>query len=272
MMINRSAGLIALALILLSLPVLMGDIIVAFELTLGPATPENLMLLRSVDLGLNTVLVGWAIGRYAAIPTVMPDLIDQNVTHDFLTGLGNRKAVDKMLAVTTAKACKNNEWLSIVLADMDLFRQFNKQFGNNSGDRCLVQVASILGEHIGQQDHYLGRYGGEKFAIILPYANPRQAVLSAEKLRTAVAEADIVLEDSSLQKVTLTFGVASIRTDRDMDPVELIELAQQRLLSAKKAGRNQVQSVQISDSQPPVPRISRLIERDDSHAPLMAAR
>lgn len=272
MMINRSAGLISLALILLSLPIAMGGTIVAVELPLGPATPENLMLLRAVDLGLNTALVGWAILRYASIPTVMPDLIGQNVTHDFLTGLGNRRAVDKMLEVTTASACKNGDWLSIVLADMDLFRQFNKQFGNNSGDRCLVQIASILGANIGQQDHYLGRYGGEKFAIILPHANPRQAVISAERLRTAVAEADIVLENSSLQKVTLSFGVASIRTDRDMDPTELVELAQQRLLSAKKAGRNQVQSVQISDSQPAVPSISPLLELERGQVPLMAAR
>lgn len=271
MMINRRAGLIALALILLCLPMVMGGSGVTFEVGLGPATPENLILLRGLDLGLNTALVGWAVWRYASIPTVMPDLIDQNVTHDFLTGLGNRRAVDRTLASATATACENSGWLSIVLADVDKFKQFNSKFGNHSGDRALVQLASILGANIDQSDHYLGRYGGEEFALILPDANPTQAVIQAERIRSAVEDADIVLENSSLQKVTVTLGVASIRTDRDIKPAELVELAAQKLLSGKKAGRNQVQSVHIQDSQPVQLNVSRNHQLDNNQ-PLLAAQ
>lgn len=271
MMINRSAGLITLALILLSLPMVMGGSAVTFDVELGPATPENLMLLRALDLGINTALVGWAIWRYASIPTVMPDLIDQNVTHDFLTGLGNRKAVDRTLVDASAKASEHCGWLSIVLADVDQFKQFNNSFGNHSGDRALVQLASIMGENVDQSDHYLGRYGGEEFALILPDASPREAVIQAEKIRFAVEDANIVMENSSLQKITMTLGVASIRTDRNIDPKELIELAVQKLKSGKKAGRNQVQSVHIQDSQPVQRSVSRSLQLDNSQ-PMLAAQ
>ncbi len=172
MMINRSAGLIALVLILISLPSVLGGGFEVLQNPLGPATPENLILLRAVDLVLNIVLVGWAIWRYAAIPTVMPNLIDQNITHDFLTGLGNRRAVDKTLAIETAKACENSEWLSVVLADVDEFKGFNKRFGRDSGDRALVQVASILGANIDPTDHCVGRYGGEDLPSSCPPQTP----------------------------------------------------------------------------------------------------
>ncbi|MFK8046996.1 MAG: GGDEF domain-containing protein [Halioglobus sp.] len=257
MMINRSAGLIAIALILLSLPMAMGGTTTTLDIGLGPATPENLMLLRILDLGLNTALVGWAIWRYASIPTVMPDLIGQNVTHDFLTGLGNRKAIDRALSNATNKASENSAWLSVILADVDEFRNFNKNFGNHSGDRALVQIASILADNVDQSDHYLGRFGGEEFALILPDVNPREAATQAETIRSAVEDADIIMEDSSVQKVTVTLGVSSIRTDRSINPEELIELATQKLLSGKKAGCNQVQSVHIQDSKPEQLNLSR---------------
>ncbi len=93
----------------------------------------------------------------------------------------------------------------------------------------------------------------------------------AQSMRTAVENADIVLENSSRQKMTLTLGVASIQTDRNIDPAELIELANKKLISAKKAGRNQVLSVQIQDSQPTIQRISAAAERD-TRQPLLAAR
>lgn len=196
----------------------------------------------------------------------MPNLIDQNVTHDFLTGLGNRRAVERTLAVETAKASENSEWLSVVMADVDEFKEFNKRFGKDSGDRALVQVASILGTNIDATDHCVGRYGDEEFAIILPAANPQQAMAHAQRIRTAVENADIVLENSSRQKMTLPLGVASIQTDRDIDPAELVELANQKLLCAKKAGGNQILSAQIQDSQPTIQKISPAVNLDNSQS------
>jgi len=272
MMINRSAGLIALALILASLPILMSGTPLTFAVSLGPATPENLMLLRGLDLVINTSLLGWALWRYASIPTAMPDLVDQHVTHDFLTGLGNRRAVDKALADATILASDNSEWLSIILLDVDEFAHFKQRFGEHSGDRCLVQIASILEASSAQPRRYLGRYRDQEFALILPGTDPRQAVACAEHLRETVSGSDIVLENSSLQKVTITLGAASIRTDRQINPIELINMARQRLQSAKKAGGNQVQSAQLRDSKPSEPIIVATRERVEHPRTLVAAR
>ena len=139
-------------------------------------------------------------------------------------------------------------WLSVIIVDIDHFRRFNAKHGHEEGDRLIVQVASILGAMVIRSDDLVGRYGGQKFAIILPDANPKQASMLAESMRLAIANANIVLKSDRLNKTTISLGVCSSHSADLVTPDEIIKIAEQQMLKAKKAGRNQVQAAVLQDS------------------------
>lgn len=111
-----------------------------------------------------------------------------------------------------------------------------------------MQVATILGAMVIRSDDLVGRYGGQKFAIILPDANPKQASMLAESMRLAVADAKIVLKNDTLNKTTITLGVASSHMTDLVTPDELTKVAEQQMLKAKKAGRNLVRTAVLQDN------------------------
>ncbi|WP_419757777.1 diguanylate cyclase [Acidisoma sp.] len=149
---------------------------------------------------------------------------------DVLTSIANRRAFNERLAAEEKTARRTNEPLSLLLIDIDHFKQFNDRHGHLAGDAALVQVARILNGNNRSSD-LLARYGGEEFGLILPRARVQAAAAVAQRLRLAV-EADDTME----QHVTLSIGVAAYVPFRGTHG--LIADADRALYAAKDAGRN----------------------------------
>jgi diguanylate cyclase (GGDEF)-like protein len=213
-----------------------------------PLQSGYLTLLRSFDLSLTFACVGWAGWQCGIHEDTSTEPSSQHPARDSLTGLCNRAAIDKRLLSQCLEVMEARSWLNVIIADIDHFRRFNTKHGHEEGDRLLVQVASVLGAMVIRSDDLLGRYGDQKFAIILPDATPKQASMLAERLRLAVADAKFVLKNGTLNTATITLGVASSHITDRIAPDELTKVAKQQMLKAKKAGRNQVLSTVLRDN------------------------
>lgn len=165
--------------------------------------------------------------------------IQAEAMKDPLTGIANRSVFDKSLQRHMSEAGKANEPLSLVLADIDHFKNFNDQWGHQTGDQVLRLVAEVMLANVKGQD-ILARYGGEEFAIILPNTTLKNAHTLADRIRRAVQSRHLKKRRTSedLGVVTMSMGVAQ---HRKADTVEtFIDRADQSLYAAKADGRNKV--------------------------------
>jgi diguanylate cyclase (GGDEF)-like protein len=161
-------------------------------------------------------------------------LAELRAASDALTGLPNRRAADETLKRMTAHAGRLLSPLSAVLLDLDHFKQVNDVHGHEQGDKALAAVAQILGSLLRASD-FAARYGGEEFLILLPDTDRALAADVAEKLRAAIAGAEI----SNIGSLTASFGVAALPDDAG-ESEQLIRKADRALYTAKAAGRNRV--------------------------------
>ena len=158
---------------------------------------------------------------------------------DFLTGIGNRKSFDTALEETICSAREHKSTFSILLADVDHFKNINDTYGHLVGDKVLRFVASVLKRHVKGRDT-VARYGGEEFAVILPDTEVGGAHAVAEQIRRGVSNGKIrhVSTEQILGNVTISVGVAQFEpTDLQND---LIQRADRALYQAKEGGRNRV--------------------------------
>jgi len=158
---------------------------------------------------------------------------------DALTGLANRKLFDNALVKAIAEAKEKNEPLSLLMADVDHFKQFNDKFGHQTGDQVLRLVAQSIKQNVKGQDT-AARYGGEEFVVALPKTVLRSAITVGDQIRRAVMAKELMKRSSGerLGRVTLSVGVALLRAADT--PQSLIERADQCLYAAKRNGRNRV--------------------------------
>ncbi len=160
---------------------------------------------------------------------------------DALTGLLNRGSAADAGRTALAAARKLGEPLSVLMLDVDHFKQVNDRFGHAAGDEVLRQVAAVLRHGLRRSDH-LARWGGEEFLLVLPGTGPAEAAALGERQRAAMA-ASIVRVGAGVAplQVTLSVGVAALRAgDHHLDAV--IARADAALYSAKRQGRNRVAS------------------------------
>ena len=162
-------------------------------------------------------------------------------TTDALTGLANRRRFDEFLAMEWAWAMRLEAPVSLILIDIDHFKNFNDEYGHAAGDTCLGAVSKAMSEVIVRTTDLLARYGGEEFGCILPATSGEHAHAIAEKLRGAVAELNFKHEKSSAaDHVTISVGVASLTPQPDDKLEQLFEAADVNLYQAKEQGRNRV--------------------------------
>jgi diguanylate cyclase (GGDEF)-like protein len=169
------------------------------------------------------------------------DKIASLTTHDDLTGLPNRSWFFDRLDEEIDRARRYGNELSLVMVDLDNFRQVNDSFGHPLGDLALAEVARLLAANIRTSD-VVARYGGEEFMIILPETDAARAARAAEKLRMVVEVNDISLEGPEI-KVTISCGVADLASthpERGSLRDALVVAADRAMHRAKKNGRNQV--------------------------------
>jgi diguanylate cyclase len=167
------------------------------------------------------------------------EAVRSEILTDPLTTLSNRKHFDQAMLKAIADASAGNAPLSLLLTDIDHFKQFNDSYGHLTGDNVLRLVALAVKHNVKGQD-LAARYGGEEFAVILPETGLRQATTVAEHIRRAVMGRELMKRSTreSLGRVTISVGVAALRPD---DTVQtLIERADNCLYAAKRQGRNRV--------------------------------
>ncbi|MDO9141763.1 MAG: PAS domain S-box protein [Methylobacter sp.] len=157
---------------------------------------------------------------------------------DFLTGVSNRgyfiQQAEQELARTLRYGCD----LSIFMLDIDFFKKINDTYGHKCGDLVLKKLAEICRTVLREVD-IIGRIGGEEFAILLPETDKKQAVEVAERLRQAIADAKVPIENGLPVCFTASIGVTSLKgKDENLDV--LLSIADKALYQAKNAGRNQV--------------------------------
>lgn len=150
---------------------------------------------------------------------------------DGLTSLGNRRQFDETLEKATSKAHRDGDKVSLIMMDLDKFKQVNDQFGHHEGDKVLMSVAGAINQSLRNSD-YAFRFGGDEFCCITTNTDETANNLIVERIQEAVAN------DSLLQKhgVSVSFGMAMLHAQDDENT--LFDRADKALYQAKKSGRN----------------------------------
>jgi diguanylate cyclase (GGDEF)-like protein len=169
------------------------------------------------------------------------DMLESLSTTDGLTEISNRRRFDECLAQEWRRTMREQAELSLILMDIDYFKQFNDRYGHLAGDDCLKQVAVTLKKTLQRAGDLVARYGGEEFACVLPETGRKGAGDVAQRIADKIAGLRIPHEGSAVaDHVTLSFGVATIVPERGRECLDLIRMADRSLYSAKQQGRNRV--------------------------------
>jgi two-component system cell cycle response regulator len=158
-------------------------------------------------------------------------------TVDGLTQIYNKRYFIETLEREIGRAQRYRRDLSLIMFDIDHFKQINDTYGHLAGDHVLKQLAAVIKSRIRRED-ILARYGGEEFSIVLPEIDSYNAQQFAEKIRMLTEKAVFKFEDTEIP-VTISIGVASLSPDVQ-DPQEFVRQADQHLYEAKSQGRNRV--------------------------------
>ena len=197
---------------------------------------EGSMTLRNGDF----IKIGRTIFKYIAggnIEGQYHEEIYRLTTIDGLTQIFNKRYFVETIEREVSRCHRYGRALTLVMIDIDHFKQINDNFGHHAGDHVLKQLASAIKTKIRREDVF-ARYGGEEFAIILPEIDLPGAVATAEKVRKVVEKQKFLFEDQQIP-VTISLGVASISNDT-AEVQSLLKHADERLYEAKQKGRNRV--------------------------------
>jgi diguanylate cyclase (GGDEF)-like protein/PAS domain S-box-containing protein len=161
---------------------------------------------------------------------------------DGLTGCANRRLLDERLQVEWTAARAVQRPLSLVLLDIDHFKQYNDLYGHVQGDACLVEVAGALKQIAPGMRGVVARYGGEEFALLLPETDEAEAQAIAEQCRAAIEALQIRQDRSPFGAVTVSVGVGTVIPPVDGEARHFCDAVDKMLYTAKQAGRNRVVS------------------------------
>lgn len=162
---------------------------------------------------------------------------------DSLTGVANRRMFDTIYDVEWAKARALGEPLSVIVADIDYFKQYNDHYGHMQGDQCLKRVARALDLAASRTRDLCARLGGEEFVLVLPATGEASALNVAERCRKLLAREEIPHAASGVANlVTISMGVSTIIPGAHDDQHTFLDMVDRRLYRAKAEGRDRVWS------------------------------
>lgn len=163
---------------------------------------------------------------------------EHQATHDLLTGVYNRGTILEILDQEVSRCRNEGHKMSLVIADVDNFRIINEAHGHMAGDQVIKELATKMVSPLRPKDS-VGRFGAEQFLIVAPNCTLNQAMVTAERLRSKIANQTLVVEKSSLA-LTISAGVSVIK-DGAVDGKVALREADSALRQAKKNGRNRVE-------------------------------
>src|SRR5581483_3259641 len=202
------------------------------------------------------------VEHYLAEMEALNRRLEELSVRDPLTGLYNRRYFQDRLTHEIQRARRHGRPLSLLIADIDHFKEINDTYGHQAGDEVLRSIALLLVNQTRATD-ITARYGGEEFVAVLPETDAHGALRVAEKLRESVAVTPLYhlergvlgesprTDETSSIGCTISIGVASFDAKRMADAGELVRAADEALYAAKQAGRNRVVAAWMMPGRPP---------------------
>jgi diguanylate cyclase len=171
--------------------------------------------------------------------------VRRDATTDALTNLANRKAFDDELDRACQEAHEKGEPLSLAVLDIDHFKQFNDNWGHQTGDQVIRYVSSVIGR-MAPPPRFAARYGGEEFAMIFPHERASEVLRTLEDIREEISSRPLKRRSTNddLGAVTISTGLAELGPGESIE--SLIGRADDALYASKRAGRNRVTMAQVS--------------------------
>jgi diguanylate cyclase (GGDEF)-like protein len=166
--------------------------------------------------------------------------LEQKNTLDELTGLFNRRFYDQRILAEYRRSKRNLTPLSIVLIDIDHFKDVNDTYGHLAGDQCLAWVSKHINKSLKRSSDMAFRYGGEEFCLILPDTDATGALSLAEILRQNIADQPFIYDEKSIS-LTVSNGIYTYVQQENVTPEQIFSRADKALYQAKNNGRNQTQ-------------------------------
>ncbi|TVP61908.1 MAG: diguanylate cyclase [Nodularia sp. (in: Bacteria)] len=175
------------------------------------------------------------------------DLLSAIALADSLTDMNNRRALEWELSRKIIQARIEKTPLSLIILDVDYFKKVNDTYGHLIGDRLLQLLCNRLRHNLRFEDTPF-RYGGEEFVVVLPNTNGEEALLVAKRLNRIIGEEPFKINSKLAINITISLGAASLQAQDDVHGLNLLYRADQHLLQAKAAGRNQAVGCDYSAS------------------------
>ena len=171
------------------------------------------------------------------------DMLEALSTTDGLTGLSNRRRFDEFLDREWRRGVRQQSYISLILVDIDHFKEFNDYYGHQAGDECLQRVAGVLLRAVKRPGDLAARYGGEEFACVLSDTNPEGAVALARSIMEEINKLAIPHGRSpAVDRISVSCGVATLVPEKEQMSSELVRVADRLLYAAKEEGRNRMKS------------------------------
>jgi len=219
-------------------------------------TPTGMFLVTAVDPTIHTsgyfvllfliimILLSWRLNK-TTTKSLTTQYENQELklisTKDGLTEINNRRRFDEALHDEWYRASRLSKPISLIMCDIDKFKEYNDTYGHLEGDKCLKKIAHLIQDYARRGGDLAARYGGEEFALILPDTEHEHAKDIAELIRLAIIDANLPHSGSSVATfITASFGVYTTIPDKYATPNSLIEYADKALYMAKDQGRNKV--------------------------------
>ncbi len=170
------------------------------------------------------------------------NLLESQAVHDPLTGLLNRRYIDHTLQRELYQAQRYSRPLSVIMIDIDYFKNINDTYGHKAGDTTLKETARLLQEKSRKED-IVCRFGGEEFLIVMQETTQKRALERADEIRKAVEGHSFSFNAGQTKKITISLGISAF-PENGQSIEDLILRADQALYKAKKQGRNRVETAE----------------------------
>lgn len=183
----------------------------------------------------------YAIARDVTEKKALEEKLLKQTRLDPLTDVLNRRAFTEICSKELKLAVRNQFPISLVIIDVDYFKEYNDNKGHIQGDKVLRKISKTIQKHLRRSTDLISRYGGDEFLVLLNHTNLEQAMNVAEHLRATIEALKIPYSNKDIQEnITITLGVTTILPDKNYSVNKLIAVADAALYKAKNAGRNKV--------------------------------